>query len=311
MKMNKEIKDIKNSKIIYDAIEIPEELNQRVMDAIQRAGEVSAIPVRKNYYGRKTAMAAACVFVCFTTGLNVSESFASTVEEIPLLGEISKVLTFRSYESKDEDKTVSVEIPQIQTENSEKEEEHEEKKETELIVNINEEIQKIVEDYERDANQRILEYKEAFLQTGGTEEEFAQKDIKVNVTYEVKYETDTRLSLVLEANENWTGAYGIRYYYNIDFEGDKILTLRDILGEHYVEISNTSILRQMKERMESDENLIYWTGENGFEGFETVTDENKFYINKNGNPVIVFDKYEIAPGAFGIQEFEIKKEEIN
>ena len=42
-------------------------------------------------------------------------------------------------------------------------------------------------------------------------------------------------------------------------------------------------------------------------GFTTITDETNFYINENGNPVVVFDKYEIAPGAYGEQEFEIVK----
>ena len=34
----------------------------------------------------------------------------------------------------------------------------------------------------------------------------------------------------------------------------------------------------------------------------------KFYINEAGNPVVVFDQYEIAPGSEGMPEFEIVKE---
>ena len=41
--------------------------------------------------------------------------------------------------------------------------------------------------------------------------------------------------------------------------------------------------------------------------FKTITDETPFYINESGNPVIVFAKYEIAPGYMGYQEFEITK----
>ena len=33
-----------------------------------------------------------------------------------------------------------------------------------------------------------------------------------------------------------------------------------------------------------------------------------FYINSNGKVVIVFEKYEIAPGYMGIQEFEIDEQ---
>jgi len=43
---------------------------------------------------------------------------------------------------------------------------------------------------------------------------------------------------------------------------------------------------------------------------ECIYSENKgtyLYINENGNPVIVFEKYEIAPGAAGAVEFEIQK----
>lgn len=40
-------------------------------------------------------------------------------------------------------------------------------------------------------------------------------------------------------------------------------------------------------------------------GFTTVSDDTKFYINQNGNPVVVFGRYEIAPGSAGQIEFEI------
>ena len=40
-------------------------------------------------------------------------------------------------------------------------------------------------------------------------------------------------------------------------------------------------------------------------GFETIEAEPDFYVNEKGNPVIVFEKYAIAPGAMGEVEFEI------
>ena len=42
-------------------------------------------------------------------------------------------------------------------------------------------------------------------------------------------------------------------------------------------------------------------------GFTTITPETNFYINEAGNPIIVFQKYEIAAGAAGMPEFEITK----
>lgn len=47
-----------------------------------------------------------------------------------------------------------------------------------LAADVNKEIETIMEAYRRDAQQRIEEYKEAFLATGGTEEAFAEKESK-------------------------------------------------------------------------------------------------------------------------------------
>ena len=42
-------------------------------------------------------------------------------------------------------------------------------------------------------------------------------------------------------------------------------------------------------------------------GFTTVDETTSFYINEDGNPVVVFPEYSIAAGAAGIVEFEIAK----
>ena len=46
----------------------------------------------------------------------------------------------------------------------------------------------------------------------------------------------------------------------------------------------------------------YFHGESGF---QSIADDQAFYLNQAGNPVVLFDKYEIAPGYMGAQEFEI------
>jgi len=48
--------------------------------------------------------------------------------------------------------------------------------------------------------------------------------------------------------------------------------------------------------------MQYW-----YEDSEGINENTKFYMNEAGNPVIVFEKYEIAPGAAGQQEFQIEK----
>lgn len=290
--MNKEDR-IRDSKKIYDATEIPNGLSEVVQKAIQQTNKKGKV-IQMKRYGKRIAATAACLVIGFIAALNISEPFAAAVAKVPVVGEFVQVVTWRSYVYQDDDKTVQVEVPQIEGQEN-----------NSAVTDVNAQIQKIVADYEKQAEQDIAEYKEAFLATGGTEEEFTEKGIQVDVRYNVKYQSDTRLSLELIANENWCNAYNVQYFYNIDLENEKTLTLEDILGEDYISIANESIREQMQQRMEDDESLVYWDGSNGIEGFTTVDENTKFYLNEKGNPVVVFAPYEIAPGAFGTQEFEI------
>ena len=64
--------------------------------------------------------------------------------------------------------------------------------------------------------------------------------------------------------------------------------------------------------MTKDSNKIDWV-ENAEIGQDFVTPDGKynFYRNKDGNLVIVFDKYEVAPGSMGTPEFVINKDAIS
>lgn len=317
MNREEEIQKIHHSKKIYDAVEVPTELEQIVKKTIQQMENQEPAERRKNRKKKNHAKlaAAAVLLVCFTAGLNASEAFAAQMSEIPVLGAVSRVLTFRQYEKEDADKKIKVRAPEIQTKentnSSEAEKEVQEEENTKAenyVMDLNAEIQKIVKQYEADAEQRIEEYKQAFLETGGTLEEFTEKNIVVDVDYRVSYESEELLSLVLTANENWCSAYGVQYYYNINLKEGREISLEEILGKDYIAIANESIKQQMKERMEAEENMFYFDGSNGLEGFSSIDENTNFYINEKGNPVVVFEKYEIAPGAYGAQEFELEKQ---
>ena len=57
--------------------------------------------------------------------------------------------------------------------------------------------------------------------------------------------------------------------------------------------------------MSKEDGITFWTPEEG--GFTGITEETPFYINENENLVIVFEKYQIAPGSAGDIEFEIER----
>lgn len=280
----------------YEEIPIPQELSERVMSEIENA----QIKYQQQYKKekrlsimKKGATSVAAAVMVLAIGVNTSESFAKGVNDIPVIGAIANVLTFRSYEEKTENLNITVDIPSIEliAENLKG-----------IEKNVNEEIYTFCEQYVEQAKQRMYEYKQAFMETGGTEKEWQERDIIIKVWYETKSNTEQYLSLMITGTESWASAYGETKYYNFDKKSGKWVTLPDVLGDNYVQIAEQSIQKQIEQR-ENETGMKYW-----YEDSEGINENTKFYMNESGNPVIVFKKYEIAPGAAGQQEFEIKME---
>ncbi len=273
----------------YDETEIPDELAERIQMEIKRQDSKRRKAVFWNLGFRRGLAAAAAAVVLFTTGLNTSTVFAETVGNLPVIGAVARVLTFCSYETEDEDLKISVEIPSIEMISEDF---------SDLEKSVNEEILRLCEQYAQEARTRAEEYRKAFLDTGGTEEEWAAHNIEIRVWYEVKSQTENYLSLAIIGTENWNNANNQIRYYNFDLKKGTLATLADVLGENYKQIADDAIRSQMEER--KADGAVY------FDDFEGINEDTPFYINESGNPVIVFEAYEIAPGSEGQQEFEIK-----
>ena len=284
---------LNEAKKSYDSIPIPDELSERVQLEIKRAEDrqkekkqTGIIVIRML---RRAAAAAAAMLILFTGALNTSMAFAEGAAELPIIGTLARVLTFRSYETETEVYNISVDIPSIDMISEDF---------TGLEEEINEEILELCEQYAAQAQKRALDYREAFLATGGTEEEWAAHNIEIKVWYEVMTQTEEYLSLVIEGSESWTSAYSRARYYNIDLEDGRLLSLRDVLGEDYKQMADESIKAQMEERE--------LNGISYFDDFNGISEDQDFYLSDAGDPVIVFEPYEIAPGSAGRQEFIIK-----
>ena len=298
------MRQIEDARKRYEEIPIPAELSGRVRAAIVRSEEkrksqrqrIPTVRIRRKHriWGTCAGMAAALVLV-FTTALNTNTAFAEMAAGLPVIGAAARILTFRSYERDEGDWKISVEIPSV---------EMIAKDTNGLDAALNQEIYDLCSQYADEAVERAREYKKAFMETGGTEEEWEAHDINIHVGYEIKAQTEAYLSFAVQGTENWSSAYSETKYYNIDLKDNKMVTLADVLGHDYARIADESILRQM-ENMEEKEGIAFWSKSEG--GFTGVTDKTVFYMNEKENPVIVFDKYEIAPGAYGKLEFEIDK----
>lgn len=279
--------EFRTAKEAYDQTPIPQELNERVQAGIRQGSEAYRSAHRRVALRRTLTTAAAC-FVVVVGTLNLSPTVATAAADVPVLGGLFQILTVRSYEDTNDDRTVEVEQPGLEG--------------GALAQQVSQEIQERVDAKIAEGEKIIADYKEAFLATGGTEEQWAEKDNTVSVTYDIKSQTDTTVSFVVDSYVSIASAYQEQVYYNLDLAANREITLADLLGENWVEICNESIRTQMAE---SEDPSVFFSEDMG--GFTTVDETTSFYINEAGNPVVVFPKYTVAIGAMGNVEFEIAK----
>ena len=273
--------EFKHAKEEYEATPVPAELEDRVQAGI-RQGKANRA---RRAWGRRLGTVAAC-FVVVVGALNLSPTVAAAAADMPVLGGLFQVLTVRSFTDENADRTLEVQQPAVTG--------------SDFAEAISAEIQKRVDDKTAEGEQMMAEYKEAFLATGGTQEEWEQHDITVSVTYEIESQTDSTVSFLVESNVSFANAYWERTYYNLDLAAGKELTLADLLGENWVSVCNDAIQAQMAA---AEDPTVYFDASAG--GFTTVDETTQFYLNEAGEPVVVFSPYTVAPGAMGYVEFLI------
>ena len=113
----KEVK-LEEMKREYEDIPVPEELEFRVRASIERAklerkkGNAIMTTVKRIVI---SLGATAAAFMVGVTGLaNSSATIAHAMEQIPVLGAITKVVTFRNYEDDRGNTSAHIEVPQIE-----------------------------------------------------------------------------------------------------------------------------------------------------------------------------------------------------
>ena len=271
---NKKINELKDR---YNNIEIPKELDNVIENAFDGANKKNRGHSNKNLKRIGTTAAALGIVVA---SVNMSPSFAQTLEEIPVIGSVIKVINFDNYKMSENGIDVSIAIPGIKGTGSK-----------ELEYKLNEEFKadgkKEYEKYKKEADE---------LKAAG---ENGHKD--VNAWYEVINENDDTLSLAYYNSTSEASSELTRKIYNIDKKEKTVLTLKGMFGNSdYVDLLSRNILEQMKKRTEKDPADAYFVEPD----FKIKEDQN-FYINKDNNLVICFDKYEVAPGSSGLVEFVI------
>ena len=280
----KQLDQIQQSREVYERIPIPDNLDERVREGVRQGRAARAARRRRRV--QRWFGAAACFAVLFM-GLNLSPTVAHAAAGVPVLGGLFQVLTVVRYDRSEDGVNYTVDVPVVEAEGD-----------TAAAVNaaIQAEMERRLEQARRD----WADYQEAFFATGGTEEEWAGREMDVIIDYAVKYQSETQVSFVVTMAECWVAAQEEWYCYNLDLAGDKTITLRDLLGENWADICNEAIRRQIGESRDS---ALFFAPAEG--GFTTVDESTAFYIRADGVPVVVFPRGSIAARAAGVLEFPL------
>lgn len=274
----------------YEQIEVPEALKTQVEAGIRKGKrEIQKGSIRF----LKGAATVAAAMVALVISVNVSPTIAHAMEEVPLLGTIVKVVNFSTYSDVQDDKNMeaNVDIPQVAVTNQDGEVLSDETDE------LNQEVKKyaggIIKSYQSDV---------ASIEDGENGNE------AVNSSYQVVTDNDRLFALRIDTSIVMGGSNQYTKIYNVDKKTGNTITLNDLFQKDsdYLDRISEEIEKQMKENMEKDSNLQYFLDKDvdGY-SFDGIKNDVNFYVNKEGELTIVFDKYEVAPGYMGIVEFTI------
>ncbi|MCI9599215.1 MAG: DUF3298 domain-containing protein [Lachnospiraceae bacterium] len=273
----------------YDRIVVPEKGKEKMEEAVMRAKEKKERIRRKRRI--RSVGSAAAVFAILLILPNTSRTAAAAMQQIPVLGNFFRVVTIREYQVDEERYQADVKVPEVVPEHMDgiSEETAQQTKETTDAINF---------DIRQATEELIEEFK-------STMEEFEDGYGDIIVDSEVLTDDEKWFSLDLVLYQGAGSGYERHRHYTIDKTTGRRAELSDFFGEDYVETISEEVRAQMRKRMAEDENVTYWIDYEDVPewNFESIAEDQDFYVNKDGKVVICFNEYEVAPGYMGCVEF--------
>ena len=250
---------------------LPEDYAGRVFATCAALEETK--PKRHSYRWAAWAAAALALFIAVP---NVSPTAAAAMADVPVLGAIVRVVTFRNYVSDDGWHSADVSVPELGG--------------GDAAQAVNEQVRAYTD-------RLIARFEET------CEEELGKEGYHgLDVTSTVVTDTDEWFTLRVDAVEIQASGYEFSRFYHIDKVGDRVVTLKDLFREDadYVTALSGEVRRQMEEQMAENAEVSYFPEE-----FTAIDPEQNFYWAADGSLVLAFDEYTIAPGSMGMPEFTI------
>lgn len=250
---------------------LPEDYAGRVF---QTCASLDGASQKKRTYHRSTWIAAALAL--FIMIPNISPSVAAAMADVPGLGVLVKIITFRNYSYDDGHNSADVSVPELSGSHAADQVSSEVRADTDaLLAQFYEERQRIGDGYQN-----------------------------LRVSSVVLTNTDAWFTLRIDATQTEASSYTFSRFYHINKATGQVISLPDLFrdGADYVSVLSEEVRRQMESQMAADSTRAYFP-----EDFTGIDPEQNFYFNKEGALVLAFDEYTIAAGSMGMPEFTVGK----
>ena len=225
---------------------------------------------------RALAGIAAALAVCIAVP-NVSPAAAAALADIPVLGALVEIVTFREYRYDDGAHAAQLRVPELSG--------------GDAAESVSGEVRAY-------ADQLLEQFRSDCAAAG-------QDPLSLDVTAAVVTDTDSWFTLRIDATRTQTSGHETTRFYHIDKAAGAAVTLKDLFREDadYVSALSAEVLRQMNALLAKDPEAGYFP-----ELFTAIDPEQSFCWDEDGDLVLVFDEYTVAAGSLGMVEFTIPGE---
>lgn len=300
---------IENLKQEYSEIQMSEEQVETMKRRMSEAGKEKRM--KTNQKVMRNIVAAAAVAAMFIAVPNISAKAAYAMSNIPVIGKLVEVVTFRDYKYESERQNADVEVPELIAGGTETGTDGMQTvTDTEQGTTADTEVQENLKKTTEEINAEIQEITEEIVAVfeSGLKQEDGYQDVVVKS--EVITTTDDYFTLKLICYQAAGSGVEWDYFYTIDLTTGERLAMADLFVEDadYITPISENIKTQMHEQMEADDMVMYWVDDEEIPeewNFHAITDETSFYLNENDELVIAFNEGDVAPMYMGTVEFVI------
>lgn len=266
-----------------EAPELPEDVSDKIDKTVEN---LCSVKKKKNRFWPALGRVAVIALLVMIILPNISRDVAYAMLDVPVLGDFVKVVTAWEFHENGDRTHENIRLPEISG--------------TDEIKGL---IQEINDDITKKASEKMQIFEK-------DSSEIVDAHFSLSVDYDVVTDTDDWFTLKFMISESSGSSNLEQTFYHIDKKHYRRVTLSNLFKKNfdYVTVFSDYVYERIKEEMAASSEVMYWTKEkSSYFKYEGITADQNFYFNNDGDLVIVFDKYQIAPGSMGCPEFVIPK----